>query len=156
MRGIISSTASSAVVSRQLGFASKRSRRMLPVRITLTITDGTLKGEEYVFHDAARFVLGRSPDCDIALPMDLIHRDVSRYHCAFEFDPPMIRVRDLGSLNGTYVNGEKIGQRSIGLAPDELDLEGVRNLRDGDMVRVGNNMIRVNVEVLGLVPMRSA
>jgi pSer/pThr/pTyr-binding forkhead associated (FHA) protein len=129
---------------------------MLPERITLTITEGTLKGEEYVFHDAARWVLGRSPECDIALPMDLIHRDVSRHHCAFEFDPPTVRVRDLGSLNGTYVNGNKIGQRTIGLAPDELDLEGVRDLHDGDIVRVGGNTIRVNVEVLGLVPMGSS
>src|SRR5712692_4405463 len=110
MRGIISSTASSAVIfPANLGSPRKRSRRMLPVRITLTITEGTLKGEEYVFHDEARCVLGRSPECDIALPMDLIHRDVSRHHCAFEFDPPIVRVRDLGSLNGTYVNGEKIG-----------------------------------------------
>ena len=55
---------------------------MLPVRITLTITEG---GEEYVFHDSARCMLDRSPDCDVALPMDLLHRDISRHHCAFEF-----------------------------------------------------------------------
>ena len=61
---------------------------MLPARITLKITDGVLKGEEYVFHDSARWVVGRSPDCDIALPMDLLHRDISRHHCSFEIDPP--------------------------------------------------------------------
>jgi pSer/pThr/pTyr-binding forkhead associated (FHA) protein len=126
---------------------------MRPVRITLTVTEGTLKGEEFVFHVAARCVVGRSPDCDVALPMDLLHRDVSRHHCAFEIDPPTVRVRDLGSLNGTYVNGEKIGQRWACLGPDELDLEGVRDLRDGDEVRLGGTVIRVNVEMLGLVPM---
>jgi pSer/pThr/pTyr-binding forkhead associated (FHA) protein len=125
---------------------------MLPVRITLTVTEGSLKGEEYVFHDAARRVVGRSTDCDIALPTDILNRDVSRYHCAFEIEPPAVRVRDLGSLNGTYVNGEKIGQRPAVLEPDELDLEGVRDLRDGDEVRLGGTVIRVNVEMLGLVP----
>ena len=125
---------------------------MLPVRITLTVTEGSLKGEEYVFHDAARCVFGRATDCDVALPTDVLNRDVSRYHCAFEIEPPTVRVRDLGSLNGTYVNGEKIGQRSAGLGPDEMDLEGVRDLRDGDEVRLGGTVIRVNVEMLGLVP----
>jgi len=125
---------------------------MLPVRITLSVTEGSLKGEEYVFHDAARCVVGRATDCDVALPTDVLNRDVSRYHCAFEIEPPTVRVRDLGSLNGTYVNGEKIGQRAAGLEPDEMDLEGVRDLRDGDEVRLGGTIIRVNVEMLGLVP----
>jgi len=129
---------------------------MLPVRVTLTITKGVLRGEEYVFHDSARWVLGRSPDCDIALPMDLLHRDISRHHCAFEIDPPTVRVRDLNSLNGTYVNGEKIGQRLNPLPRGESDHErATRELRDGDEVRVGDTAIRISMDVLGLVPMTS-
>src|SRR5262249_30750742 len=119
-----------------------------------TITEGLLKGEEYVFHDSARWVLGRSPDCDIALPTDLLHRDFSRHHCAFEIDPPTIRVRDLNSLNGTYVNGKKIGQLLNPVARGELDQErDTHELRDGDEVRVGNTAVRISVETLGLVPM---
>jgi pSer/pThr/pTyr-binding forkhead associated (FHA) protein len=129
---------------------------MLPMRITLKITEGSLKGEEYVFHDSARCVVGRSPECDIALPMDLLHRDISRRHCAIEIDPPAVRVRDLNSLNGTYVNGEKIGQRPDFLAPDETDHDaGVRELRNGDEVRVGDTIIHVGIEVLGPVSMGS-
>ena len=129
---------------------------MLPVRVTLTITKGVLRGEEYVFHDSARWVLGRSPDCDIALPMDLLHRDISRHHCAFEIDPPTVRVRDLNSLNGTYVNGAKIGQRLNPLARGESDHErATRELRDGDELRVGDTAIRISMDVLGLVPMTS-
>jgi len=129
---------------------------MLPVRIRLTITEGVLKGQEYDFYDSARWVLGRSPDCDIALPMDMLHRDISRHHCSFEIDPPTVRVRDLNSLNGTYVNGEKIGQRPNPLARGESDHErGTRELRDGDEVRVGDTAIRISVDMLGLVPMTS-
>jgi pSer/pThr/pTyr-binding forkhead associated (FHA) protein len=125
-------------------------------RITLTITEGVLKGKAYVFHDSARRVLGRSPDCDIALPMDLLHRDISRRHCAFEIDPPTVRVRDLESRNGTYVNGEKIGQRPNPLARGQSDhAQGTRELRDGDEVRVGDTAIRISVDNLGLVGMTS-
>jgi len=129
---------------------------MLPVRITLTITEGVLKGEEYFFHDSAQWVLGRSPDCDIALPMDLFHRDISRHHCAFEIDPPTVRVRDLYSLNGTYVNGERIGQRPnppARCASD--DAQGTGDLRDGDEARVGDTIVRISVDVLGLAAITS-
>ena len=95
---------------------------MLPVRVTLSVTEGALKGEEYVFHDSARCVVGRSPDCDIALPMDLLHRDISRHHCAFEIDPPTVRIRDLDSLNGTYVNRRRIESH---------------RLDDGDEIQIG-------------------
>jgi pSer/pThr/pTyr-binding forkhead associated (FHA) protein len=125
---------------------------MLPVRITLTITNGVLKGEEYVFHDSARCVLGRSPDCDIALPMDLLNQVVSRRHCSFEIDPPTIRVRDLDSRNGTYVNGERIGHRPKPPASESDPERGTRELRDGDEVRVGDTAIRISVETLRLVP----
>jgi len=129
---------------------------MLAARITLTITEGLVKGEEYVFHDTARWVLGRSPDCDIVFPTDLLHRDISRHHCAFEINPPTVRVRDLNSLNGTYVNGEQIGQDPDPLARGGSDREwDTLELRDGDEVRVGNTAIGISVVILGLVPMTS-
>jgi serine/threonine-protein kinase len=123
---------------------------MWPTRFTLTVTNGESKGEEYVFHGPARCEVGRASDCDIALPATVLNQDVSRHHCAFEFDPPSIRVRDLGSLNGTYVNGEMIGQR-----PNQWvrgTSKGVRELRDGDEVQVGGIILRVRIDVLHTVP----
>ena len=38
---------------------------------------------------------------------------VSRSHCLLEIDPTHVTVRDLGSLNGTYLNGENISFRSL-------------------------------------------
>ena len=39
-----------------------------------------------------------------------------RRHCLLDINPPDIRVRDFGSLNGTYVNGTMIGQREQDLS----------------------------------------
>lgn len=36
---------------------------------------------------------------------------IARYHSLVDINSPDIRVRDLRSLNGTIVNGKKIGQR---------------------------------------------
>ena len=79
--------------------------------IVLTVTEGSLAKTRYVFEEPAHCVVGRAPDCDIQVPADFVHADVSRHHCLLAIDPPAVRVRDLGSLNGTYVNGESIGQR---------------------------------------------
>jgi serine phosphatase RsbU (regulator of sigma subunit) len=65
-----------------------------------------------------RVVVGRSHDCDLVLP-DVV---LSRRHAELVRTPLGWAVRDLRSLNGTYVNGRR--------------LEGQRALRDGDVVGV--------------------
>jgi pSer/pThr/pTyr-binding forkhead associated (FHA) protein len=49
-------------------------------------------------------VIGRREDCDLRIPLG----DVSRKHCRLIRDGDVIRIEDLGSSNGTYVDGEKV------------------------------------------------
>jgi len=67
-----------------------------------------------------------------------------------DINPPDVRVRDFGSLNGTYVNGEKIGQRDKHQTPAEgAEAESIqRDLSDGDEVCLGKQgefAFRVNI-----------
>lgn len=123
---------------------------MKPARIILRITHGILAGNEYVFEGRAHLLLGRADDCDIRLPANYAHANISRHHCVFNIDPPMIRVRDLGSRNGTYVNGAKIGQRPLHQDAYEADLGAcsVHELGDGDEVKIGHTVVRVGIEAL--------
>ena len=67
--------------------------------------------------DRAVLFFGRHPDCDVTLTRS---RKVSRRHCCVVQVDDELRVRDLGSLNGTYVNDEVV-RRERGLSPgDEL------------------------------------
>lgn len=66
-----------------------------------------------------KFLIGREQDCHLRPNSDL----VSRHHCAFTLDGYTLRLRDLGSTNGTFVNGER--------------LQGEVVLKQGDNVRVG-------------------
>lgn len=117
--------------------------------ITLTVFEGGSQEKEFVFEEPAQSVVGRSEDCDIQLPTEEGHLDVSRHHCLFTIDPPLIRVRDLGSRNGTYVNGEKIGQRSRRTPPQPVELDAPadaeRELKPGDEVQVGHAVFLVDV-----------
>src|SRR6185369_6935096 len=80
--------------------------------IQLTLAGSSPPIQHFVFSEAQTCTIGRSPDCTIPLPATLEFCDVSRRHCALKIDPPFVHVRDLGSLNGTFINNDRIGRRS--------------------------------------------
>jgi pSer/pThr/pTyr-binding forkhead associated (FHA) protein len=91
--------------------------------------------------------VGRARDCAIKLPNDYVNCTVSRHHCLLEIDPPLVRVCDLGSLNGTFVNGERIGQRDPQACVEDLlvPTDPAQELEDGDELRIGENVFEVGV-----------
>lgn len=66
-----------------------------------------------------KLLIGRAEECDIR-PLS---EEVSRRHCAVLVGPADVWVEDLGSRNGTYVNGERIAART--------------KVVEGDLIRVG-------------------
>ncbi|HBL44313.1 FHA domain-containing protein [Gimesia sp.] len=59
-------------------------------------------------------LIGRAPDCDIKLKSDL----VSRHHCKIFLTGSVALVHDLGSSNGTFIDGQKLTpKRDTKLAP---------------------------------------
>ncbi|MBV9121832.1 MAG: ATP-binding cassette domain-containing protein, partial [Planctomycetes bacterium] len=59
---------------------------------------------ETLFSSKSQLVVGRSPDCDLCLP----HPSISRRHALLERLPEGLRLRDLGSVNGVFVGGQRI------------------------------------------------
>ncbi len=87
-----------------------------PARETVTLTIG----ERVYPVTTARVVLGRSRECDVRIP----DANVSRRHCEIAQDGASSwSVRDLGSTNGTELNGHKISGAS---------------LADGDRITIGD------------------
>ena len=62
-------------------------------------------------------LIGRSPDCHAELASS--DTSASRHHFLLEVNPPAARLRDLGSLNGTNVNGVRHGGRERDETPQE-------------------------------------
>ena len=116
-------------------------------KVILTVVRGSAEGQEYIFDDHSWCLVGRGNDCDLRLPKDFEHADISRHHCLLEIDLPSVRVRDLGSRNGTYVNGLKIGQRSAAAIAPEFDLSdfAAHELRDRDEIQVGHTVFRIEM-----------
>ena len=111
--------------------------------VTLTVTRGSLAGQNFAFVEPTRCLIGRARDCTITLPQGMEYMDVSRHHCLVEITPPSLRVHDLGSTNGTYVNGKKIGQRAtLGATGDvQAGHQPAVALIDGDEIRLGEYMV---------------
>lgn len=111
--------------------------------LILEATAGDLQGKRFRFDSPTYCVLGRSRSCTLRLPGDVT---VSRQHCLLELDADGVWVQDLGSLNGTFVNGSKIGQRDPKHDNDATMVQpGRQCLRDGDLLRICNNVFTVRV-----------
>jgi pSer/pThr/pTyr-binding forkhead associated (FHA) protein len=106
--------------------------------VTLTLRAGRLEPRQFVFSEPTKVVIGRAKDCSLQIPSGWDHQLISRHHCIVDIDPPMARVHDLGSCNGTYVNGQLIGCRGQPLAGDRV-------LQDGDELRLGSIVFGISI-----------
>ncbi|MCE9560727.1 MAG: protein kinase [Planctomycetes bacterium] len=97
--------------------------------ITLTVTSGPLNGRTFTFEGHDVFLVGRSPNAHARFPED--DPFFSRVHFLIEVNPPRCRLTDMGSRNGTFVNGKKV---------EVVDLD------DNDEIRAGHTRITVRVE----------
>lgn len=96
--------------------------------IVLHIRDAS---EPVIVHPAKRTILGRAdasspqkPDIDLT-PYGALDKGVSRIHAAIYRNDDTLTLVDMGSANGTHLNGQR-------LIPDQP-----RILRDGDEIRLG-------------------
>jgi adenylate cyclase len=62
-------------------------------------------------------ILGRRQDCSLRIPT----KDISRQHCVVMLQKNSVVARDLGSSNGTFVNGKRIAEQELS-AGDRLKL----------------------------------
>lgn len=79
-------------------------------------------------------LLGRSPECLIVLPSERVSREhavVRRIHCGLE-------IEDLGSRNGTFVNGSRIRRATV--------------LQQGDEVQLGDDVLEVVLKPNARIP----
>ena len=113
--------------------------------VKLTFANGTFKGLQRAFRRPGQAVIGRADDCELKLPDLLEFMPVSRHHCLLIVDPPEVRIRDLNSRNGTYVNGVPLGEAGPGAGETRIDGITWRRLKDGDEIRLGGTYLKVDI-----------
>ncbi|MGQ0636038.1 MAG: FHA domain-containing protein [Planctomycetaceae bacterium] len=83
------------------------------LHVELKVLEGRQQGKT-ISLNVRQFLIGREQDCHLRPNSDL----VSRHHCVFTVDDFTVRLRDLGSTNGTFVNGDRI-QGQVVLKPGD-------------------------------------
>ncbi len=97
----------------------------VPARLVVTRSPALKIGESFEAGPVA-LTIGRAGDNAVVLARDDF---ASAQHARVEAQRDGLWVIDLGSTNGTFVNGDRI--------------DGRRRLRDGDVVKVGDTELRV-------------
>ena len=87
-----------------MAMARKTEKPGEPRRLALKFISGKYQGGEFPLNEGQDVVVGRSSELD----MVLVEEMVSRKHAVFRFENSVLTVQDLGSTNGTFVNGERI------------------------------------------------
>jgi len=96
----------------------------LPAHVT--IVSGPEPGRVYQFKFGAKAVIGKDSGCDVSLSGD---KEISGRHCELTRNGSRIEIADLGSMNGTLLNGALVVAR--------------QRVEDGDLIRVGRTEFRV-------------
>jgi pSer/pThr/pTyr-binding forkhead associated (FHA) protein len=97
------------------------------MNVKLLVVQGKPEGKEIPLR-IPKFLIGRGPECHLRPNSELI----SRHHCLFTLEANCVKLRDLGSTNGTVVNGERL--------TDEIVLQ------NDDMIQVGPLGFQVMIE----------
>src|SRR5258707_12813601 len=113
--------------------------------VRLTVLTGPHKNRRFCFCGPTRCQVGRALDCFVEFSGTQRDQLISRYHWQLDIDPPLIQVGDLGSTNGTYINGKKV-------APNPREKAFLRNsetaglvVNDGELLTIGGTTLRVDV-----------
>jgi pSer/pThr/pTyr-binding forkhead associated (FHA) protein len=93
-------------------------------RLALRFISGKHKGGEFVLTPQEDIFIGRSSDIDLVLMEDM----VSRKHARIRVENDQINIKDLGSTNGTFVNGERVSQATV---------------KRGDRILIGTSIMKV-------------
>lgn len=93
-------------------------------RFALRFISGKYQGGEFPLYPDREILVGRSSDLDMVLVEDM----VSRKHAKISISGDQIFIQDLGSTNGSFVNGEKIRRA---------------RLKEGDRILIGTSIIKV-------------
>ena len=105
-------------------FGGRRAPRAAGRTVLVVLEPRSMRGSSHVLADS--LTIGRADDNDVVLDADTF---ISSHHARVEMRPSGPWVVDLGSTNGSYVNGQRV--------------TGEKSLRRGDRVQVGSTVMEV-------------
>jgi FHA domain len=108
--------------------------------VRLTVLSGPQKNRRFCFCGPTQCQMGRASDCFVQLSGRGWDQFLSRHHCQLDIAPPSVQVHDLGSKNGTFVNGKQIGA-----SRKDPTKKSDAAIKSGDLITVGGTTLRIDI-----------
>ena len=111
-----------------------REEGRMDVNLVLFKKDGSQKAFSVA---SGTTIIGRRHDCDLCIPLMV----VSKRHCQLNQNKEAVKIRDLDSRNGTFLNGKRIEETTV---------------QPGDYIRIGplTFLLQIDGEPEKIVPPR--
>src|SRR5262249_57216804 len=103
------------------------------MKLSLVVAQGVHSGK-VIPVTAAEFIIGRDPQCQLRPASPAI----SKQHCALSIRGGKAYIRDCGSTNGTFINGEQVA--------------GEREVKSGDRLKGGPLEFDLRLEAAAMPP----
>lgn len=98
------------------------------MKISLSVISGPQSGQNFTFDRHETFIFGRSSKADCRVEDDGY---ISRYHFMLEINPPVCMLKDMGSRNGTKLNGQRVGEVQV---------------MSGDVISAGTSQFQLKID----------
>lgn len=95
------------------------------MKLNLEILSGAMDGQEFSFHKPV--TIGRDKANEVSLNLD---KYVSRKHARLLIEDPSIFLEDLGSTNGSYIDGNRVYGRA--------------QLENGQIFKIGRTWVQLS------------
>ena len=96
------------------------------IEYALRFISGKYQGGQFKLKPNQEYIVGRATDVDIVLVEDM----VSRKHARISTKNNKVTIVDLGSTNGAFVNGDKVGREPV-------------ELNEGDRILIGTSVLKL-------------
>jgi transcriptional regulator with GAF, ATPase, and Fis domain len=127
-----------AVVTGTVVGVNRRNGDLKRQQFRLVVERGAQVGKTFELSNRSKVRLGRAPDNDLVID----HSTVSSYHCEIRSDGERYLVSDVGSTNGTFLDGSQVREAY---------------LRPGALIEAGDALVRFQTEqaVVTIAPSQS-
>jgi pSer/pThr/pTyr-binding forkhead associated (FHA) protein len=104
--------------------------------VRLVVDKGNAEPQTWRLHNKDN-VIGRRRDCQLRI----LSAEVSRRHCMLTIDDGHVSIEDLDSINGTFINGQRVVGKQVVRPGDRLEIGPVEFVVNYDLAESGRSRL---------------
>jgi len=113
--------------------------------LRIVVLTGPHRNQKFCLNGPGECLVGRGSDCFVRLAGTGRDGMISRHHCRLTLKTDSVKIEDLGSLNGTFVDGKKVDCVELSLTPPPPARASEEESCAGSLMTVGGTTLQLDV-----------